>query len=175
MKVDGYRIRALRQRSRRTLQEVSADAGLSAGFLSQIERGLSEPSLDSVLKIAGALNAAVDSILADDQSPEEPASREFTGRYWDRFVTPESARTIQVIESTLEPGRQWRAHAYAHLGDEECVFVIEGELELTVDEKVYQLTQGQSLLFDPRLRHSYTNSGASLVRWLWISAKPAAD
>jgi transcriptional regulator with XRE-family HTH domain len=171
MKVDGRRIRALRLESRRTLQEVAEDADLSTGFLSQIERGLSEPSVDSVLRIAGALNVAANALVIDEEAQQGRVNQHFSGTYWDRFVTPESAKTIQVIESSLEPSGQWRAHAYAHLGDEECVFVIEGVLELTVGETAHSLGAGESLLFDPRVRHSYTNPGTDLVRWLWISAK----
>lgn len=175
MRVDGRRIRALRLESRRTLQEVADDADLSTGFLSQIERGLSEPSVDSVLRIAGALNVAVNALVIEDEVQQGRATPPFSGTYWDRFITPESAKTIQVIESSLEPSGQWRAHAYAHLGDEECVFVIEGVLELTVGDTAHRLGAGESLLFDPGVRHSYTNPGTGLVRWLWISAKPLAD
>ncbi len=175
MRVDGRRIRALRLEARRTLQEVADDADLSTGFLSQIERGLSEPSVESVLRIAGALNVAVNAIAAEEEAQQGRVNQRFSGTYWDRFVPPEAAKTIQIIESSLEPSGQWRAHAYAHLGDEECVFVIEGALELTVGDTAHRLSAGESLLFDPRTRHSYTNPGTELVRWLWISAKSAAS
>lgn len=171
MKIDGSRIRALRLRSHRTLQELSQDAGLSASFLSQVERGLSEPSLDSALRIAGSLNVPMKAISFDEDELSEGVPSSYHGVYRDRFVTPDSAKTLQVLEAYLEPGRQSRVHAYAHPEDEECIFVIEGVLEITVGDTVHQVHAGDALIIDPRVPHSYANLGSAPVRWLWISAK----
>jgi len=171
MRVDGSRIRALRLKSRRTLQELAQNAGISTSFLSQVERGLSEPSLDSALRIAGSLNVPMTAIASEEDEAPDGGQKTYHGVYRDRFVTPDSAQTLQVLEAYLEPGLQSRVHAYAHPEDEECVFVIEGVMEITVDDTVHRVHAGESLMIDPRMPHSYANLGTEPVRWLWISAK----
>lgn len=171
MKVDGSRIRELRQKSGRTLQVLSEDAAISPSFLSQVERGLSEPSLDSAFRIAGSLNVPVKAIALDEDERDRDQPVSYGGMYRDRFVTPDTAETLQVLESVLEPGPQVRKHAYAHPENEEFIFVIDGVLEITVGEQVHRIRAGDSLLIDPRIRHSYANPGSTPVRWLWVSAK----
>lgn len=173
MHVDGDRIRKLRKAAGRTLASVAADTSLSVSFLSLVERGISEPSFDSLMRIAGSLNVPMQAIVRevpDASSPAEQLSGG-SGVYRDRYVTPETARTIQVLEAMLEPGRRSRVHSYTHPEDEECIFVLEGELEFTLDGTVHRLGAGDSLVIDPRLPHSYANTGARPARWLWISAK----
>lgn len=167
MKLNGNQVRILRQQSKRTLSQLAKDADISSSFLSQIERGISEPSHDAALRIAGALNVPVQSISLTELKAEE----KFGGVYKDRFVTPETAKTLQVLESQLEPGYQAREHAYAHPEDEEFIFVIEGILELRIGDDVHQISAGDSLMIDPRIPHSYANPSDAPVKWLWISAK----
>lgn len=177
MRVDGQRIRRLRKASNRTLQDLAEDASLSVSFLSQVERGLSEPSFDSLLRIAGSLNVPMTAIVRDEPAGTDGVGSHIaheSGVYRDRFVTPDTARTIQVLEAILEPGTRSRVRAYVHPEDEECVYVLQGEIEFIVDGESRRLAAGDALMIDPRLPHSYANVGAEPVRWLWISAKVSA-
>lgn len=135
---------------------------------------MSEPSFESLLRIAGSLNVPMTAIVQDSSGSTSESSGltvHESGMYRDRFVTPESARTIQVLEAVLEPGSRSRVLAYVHPEDEECVFVLEGEIEFTVNGEVRRVGAGEALMIDPRLPHSYANTGTDPVRWLWISAK----
>ncbi|MFI8595357.1 helix-turn-helix domain-containing protein [Microbacterium sp. NPDC078428] len=174
MHVDGGRIRELRKASHRTLAALAADTSLSVSFLSLVERNLSQPSFDSLMRIAGALNVPMKAIVRDEAGADSASitqSAQGSGVYRDRYVTPETARTVQVLEAVLDPGRHSRVHSYSHPEDEECIFVLEGELEFTLEDTLYRLGAGESLLIDPRLPHSYANTGTRPARWLWISAK----
>ncbi len=62
----GTRIRKARQKSGHTLAQVSEGTSLSKGFLSQVERGLTEPSISSLKKIARHLGTNVIDLVADD-------------------------------------------------------------------------------------------------------------
>ncbi len=60
----GKRLRARRRELSLTLKEVADGAGLSVGFISQVERGLTVPSLSSLASIAGVLDSHVTTFLA---------------------------------------------------------------------------------------------------------------
>lgn len=61
----GARLRARRKQVGKTLQQVADEAGLTVGFISQIERNISVPSLASLYNVAKALQTSVDSFLSE--------------------------------------------------------------------------------------------------------------
>lgn len=178
----GPRIRRLRRSLDMTLQELANRTGLSEGFLSQAERQKANLSFSSLMRIAGALNVPMSTLLAEetpepeDRKPLRQALMDHpSGIYRDRFVTPPEARTLQVIEAILEPGEGSRVAPYAHSGEEECLLVLDGHLELQSGQSVHQLHAGDSILIDPGTPHAYRNPGSTAVRWLWISALPGHE
>ncbi|MEV6279704.1 helix-turn-helix domain-containing protein [Nocardia sp. NPDC051832] len=65
----GQRLRALRQEQRETLAETAGRAGVSPQYLSEVERGLKEPSSEMVAAMAGALGTSLGGLvhqIADD-------------------------------------------------------------------------------------------------------------
>ena len=68
----GARLRARRKAIGKTMQQVADEAGLTIGFISQIERGLSSPSLASLYNVAQALDASVDMFVS--RKPERTHS-----------------------------------------------------------------------------------------------------
>mgnify|MGYP001605049467 FL=1 len=63
----GYRIKDLRTQQRVTLKELAKGTGLTASFLSQLERNLASPSVASLEKIAGALNTKVSNFFEKEE------------------------------------------------------------------------------------------------------------
>lgn len=178
----GPRIRRLRRSLDMTLQDMAKSTGLSEGFLSQVERQKANLSFSSLMRIAGALNVPMSALLAEEShAPEAREARRQvlvdhpSGLYRDRFVTPPEAKTLQVIEAVLEPGEGSRVAPYAHSGEEECLLVLDGHLELQSGQVTLQLHGGESALIDPGTPHSYRNPGPIAVRWLWISALPGHE
>lgn len=172
----GPSIRRIRRSKDLTLLELARQTGLSEGFISQVERQKANPSFSTLMRIAGALNVPMSGLLAEAEENvvSGPARRDLvdhpSGVYRDRLVTPANAKTIQVIESVLEPGEGSRVAPYAHPDEEECLVVLDGHLELQSGGTVYQLRAGDSVLIDPATPHSYRNPGRVAARWLWISA-----
>lgn len=70
----GDRLRARRQEMRLTLKEVALGAGLSVGFISQIERGITSPSLSSLVSVARVLRMEVGEFLSQPR-PQGPITR----------------------------------------------------------------------------------------------------
>ncbi|MCK8613822.1 helix-turn-helix domain-containing protein [Gordonia sp. C13] len=178
----GAEVRRNRKKRSMTLGQLAEQTGLSIGFLSLVERGRTNPSFTSLLRIAGALNIPMSALMpgpdqpADESSPD-PGGREPhrhavhpSGVYRDRYITPENAKTIQVLEAILEPGDRSRVAPYKHSEEEELILVLDGELEFDTGDTTRLLRAGEALLIDPRIPHSYRNPGKVAVRWLWISA-----
>ncbi len=177
----GPSIRRIRRSKDMTLLELARQTGLSEGFISQVERQKANPSFSSLLRLAGALNVPMSLLLAESDETNlaaSPAPRGLvnhpSGVYRDRLVTPANAKTIQVIEAVLEPGEGSRVAPYAHPDEEECLVMLDGQLELQSGQTVYNLQAGESVLIDPGTPHSYRNPGSVPARWLWISATQAA-
>ena len=63
--VVGDTLRGVRMRQRRTLREVSAEARVSLGYLSEVERGQKEPSSELLAAICGALDVELSELFAE--------------------------------------------------------------------------------------------------------------
>lgn len=176
----GSRIRSLRHGRRLTLRALSARAGVTESFLSQVEREVTSPSIASVQRIAQALDLSVAQLFADEPSPGRVVRREARRRVAtpglksvDEFLTANMAGKLQVILSTIQPGGGTGAEPYTHDSDEEVVIVLEGTLDLWVGDEHYVLREGDAIAFQPRLAHWNVNEGASPAVVLFCVTPPS--
>ncbi|MCP8941056.1 cupin domain-containing protein [Alsobacter sp. SYSU M60028] len=177
----GQKIRHLRKARGLSVKDLSAAAGLSIGFVSQIERGLSSASVRTLARLADALSVGIGELFTDtaDESghPATIVARAFEHRTLDmkstgatkRWLTP-FARVprldLYLIE--LEPGGSSGDQAYIHEG-EEAGLVLEGGLELVVDGRRYVLGEGDTFRFASDRPHRFANAGAKPVRVIWVN------
>ncbi|WP_157505437.1 cupin domain-containing protein [Geminicoccus roseus] len=182
----GPRLRALRKGQGMSLAALSGRADLSIGMLSQIERGLSNPSLASLSRIARALGVpAVELFDArQDEAAGDPAPVVQRGRrrpplVFERFgltkeiVSPVRSPRLRMILVTLAAGGRSSDGPYVHEG-EEGGLVLEGALELQVAGRIHRLAAGDSFQFDSSQPHCFRNIHDGITRALWaISAAPA--
>lgn len=177
----GERMRELRKDRGLSIQELADRVGLSIGMISQIERGLSTPSLRSLRLLAEALNVPVSWFFASAKRHSE--SRHIVRRGQRRrlrvpdvgvvqeLLLPDSASGIEIYEVTLEPGGNSGPEAYTHQG-EKFGLVIEGELQLLIDSETHSLETGDSFHFPSVRPHRFANSGAIPARFVWIVSHP---
>lgn len=169
----GQRIRELRKAKGVLLRDAADEAGVSESFLSQVERGLANPSVASLRRIAGALREPVASLFSGEL-PSGAVVRAGSRRRMahpassDYLMTPPTARKLQIIQSVIEPGHGSGPEPYTHPGDEECVVVLSGVLEVAVGPETHSLTTGDSLLIDPQEEHGFHNPGPVDAVVLWV-------
>ncbi|ORW18758.1 hypothetical protein AWC19_18440 [Mycobacterium palustre] len=175
----GGRIKQLRRRRNVTLRELAAAAGVSESFVSQVERGVANPSMATLSRIAEALNTSLSSLFVGVESTggvvRAGARKRMAhpaGTVEDYLLTPESAKTMQIIYSVVAEGEGSGSEPYAHGAEEECVVVISGQLEVGVDDQLHLLHTGDALTFDPKSPHSYRNPGPGTTTSLWVTAPP---
>jgi transcriptional regulator with XRE-family HTH domain len=175
----GARIRTLRRATPLTLRQLSERAGVTESFLSQVERGVTSPSIASVQRIARALGLSIAQLFADE--PSRRLVRRADRRRIaypglgavDEFLTASTSGRLQVIHSTIAPGGGTGEEPYAHESDEEVVVVLEGSLEVWVGDEHYRLDEGDALTFPSRLAHRNINPGERPARVLFCLTPPS--
>jgi transcriptional regulator with XRE-family HTH domain len=176
----GQRIRSVRIERGLSLREVGNAAGVSESFVSQVERGLASPSVLSLRRIAQALDVETAELLVADGATSGYLVRaRDRGRFhdprreWvDEFLTPRSARKLQINMTEISAGHGI-TEPYSHDSDEECILVLEGRLTMTANGDRYELEDGDALLINPRLPHSFLNPGPDRARVLWVMTPPS--
>lgn len=176
----GRKVRELREGRGLSLKALAAKADVSESFVSQVERGVANPSVASLRRLAQALDASVGSLFQGPKTGGRVVRSSERGRLvhpnrkWEDFlITPRDARRLQVILSVIEPGEGSGEEAYSHDSDEECVVVLKGNLEFRVGEDEYLLAEGDSLLFESRIPHWNRNPGPSKAEVMWIITPPS--
>jgi transcriptional regulator with XRE-family HTH domain len=156
------RLRRRRRQLGLTLKEVASGAGLSVGFISQIERGIATPSLSSLASVAHVLGSDVSGFLAQPRG-EKPLTRHDQREVYtlgDKSMSYErlsAAFPGNVLRSVLiheSPGH--RSEPISHEG-EEIFYILDGAITVEVDGEPTVLEAGDSIHFPSNLRHSTWN------------------
>lgn len=174
----GDRVRGLRKSKAKTLKQLAADTGLSSGYLSQIERGLAQPSITALVRISKALGVNPQFFFMGEPEVDE-AEKDYVVRHdkrlevhyengiVDQLLTPKSNRAMEVIRSIFPPGSGTGDDAYSHKGHE-VMLIEKGVLDVWVGERHFVLEAGDTLSFDSSEPHSYTNRGDTDVIVYWF-------
>jgi transcriptional regulator with XRE-family HTH domain len=173
----GGRIRALRRKAGLTLQQVADQAGISVGFLSQVERDKATPSLGTLAGLAAALGVEIDWFIAAPR-PSDAVTRagsrqafsisDSSLRY-ERLNTMLPGGTLSSLIIHIPPG--YRSEVTAHNG-EELIVVLDGCLRQTLGATEMDLGPGDSLHFMGDTPHSFANPGDRPARILWTGTSP---
>jgi transcriptional regulator with XRE-family HTH domain len=183
----GQRIRDLRRTRAMSLEAVAARTELSIGFLSQIERGLSSPSLRVLATLADVLGVGIAGLFGTKEdaaaAPDAIVTRERQRAQLNLWRTGISKQLLSPAGSEgrlnlflvhMEPGGSTGDELYTHDG-EEAGLVIEGEMKLTVDAESWTLKHGDSFRFASRRPHRFSNpSSNSKAVVLWVNCVSAA-
>lgn len=173
----GERLRTLRVAQGLTQQEVAKLANLSRAFVSQVERNQVSPSVASVARIARALNLSLSGLFARTESNEGLVRRDKRvvvtyGGYQDELVSPSLSGQLMVLLCKVKPGATSGEELYAHDALEECVFVLEGSLEIRVENMTHMLEPGDALTFSSHRGHGWRNPGRTPAAALWVMTPP---
>ncbi|MGK9235247.1 cupin domain-containing protein [Inquilinus limosus] len=174
----GARIRALRHAQGLSLETVAARSGLSIGFVSQVERGLSSPSLKVLTTIGDVLGVGLAGLFgpapAEGADPvvmrrtERPGLNLWRSGITKQLLSPAGDGGLSLFLVTMEPGASTGDEFYAHAG-EEAGTVLEGEMALTVDAESWTLAAGDGFRFASRRPHRFANPSAdaqAVVLWV---------
>lgn len=180
----GPLIRARRRQMHLTLQALADAAGISVGYVSQVERNLATPSLGTLAQIARSLDVGVDYFIATPDAGNalsraaERQSFSVSGSsiIYERIGTDFAGNVLSSFVLTIPAG--YRSETVSHEG-EEIIFMLAGDLTVRVEPDEMVLTTGDSFHFRGNRPHSWWNATGEPVRLLWTGTvalfRPRAD
>lgn len=182
----GARLKHARLNRRTSLRQLANEVGCTESFLSKVENDKVRPSLTMLHKIVQSLDISIAKLFTENADPSSPVTVLSSGKRTmlptehtrqGKGITLESLLPVSLaalLEANIHhvaPGGSSRG-LIVHQG-EEMGFVLEGELELTVDGKVVHLSPGDSFFFYSNLPHGYRNVGNVPARILWVNTPPS--
>ena len=166
------KLRSLRQRKSMGLAELAAHTGLSAAMLSKLENARLVPTLPTLVRIATVFNVGLDYFFTDPRKRHVVA----ISRKDERIKFPADAKPRDAaydFESLNFRATERKLNAFlAHFNDlppakiaphyhsgVEFLYVIDGELEISIGTEIYRLSKGDAIYFDSVQKHAYRSSG----------------
>lgn len=171
-------IRAIRLAQGMSLRRLAAAAGVSVGLVSQVERGLTEPSLETMRKLAAALKVPLFSLFGNDERDVEVIRADARlevksphgGIRYSRLSS--SSGVMELLEGTLGPRRRSSPQPHTHPAHE-CLLVLSGRLTIYVDGTAHDLEVGDTCYFDSQHPHFYENKHEEVVTFLLAVTPPS--
>ncbi|MFT4959068.1 MAG: transcriptional regulator with XRE-family HTH domain [Paracoccaceae bacterium] len=168
----GEKLRKIRKQASLTMQYVADNAGLSVGFISQVERGLTVPSLSSLRSIAGVLSTPISHFLEQPSSDTDTTRQKDRVNYsvgqgalsYERLSAGFAGSTLRSVIVHEPPGH--RNEPISHEG-EELFYILQGEITVEVEGERKVLRRGDSIHFDSRKTHATWNHTDTSSAMLW--------
>ncbi len=174
----GVKIKQLRLQRGLTQEELAARTELTKGFISQLERDLTSPSIATLMDILAALGTDVAGFFRESQEEQVVYSaddmfvkEEADGSTIQWLVTNAQKNALEPILVTIPAGLSL-AEDDPHEG-EEFGYVLSGSVTLVLGTKRYRIKKGGSFYFRPTRLHYLINSGKVESRVLWVSTPPS--
>ncbi len=173
----GEKIKELRVRSGLTQEELADRAELSKGFISQLERDNTSPSITTLLDILQCLGTTAGEFFNEDPEEQIVFGKD------DYFVKEDSElkNTIQWIIPNAQKNMMEPIHLTLDAGGstypdnphegEEFGYVLAGSIDIHIGSKIYKAKKGESFYFIPDKKHYLTSRGGASV--IWVSTPPS--
>ena len=172
----GSKIKALRTQKGLTLEELASRSELTKGFLSQLERNLTSPSIDSLDDILEALGTNLAEFFKEDKDEQ------FIFRGGDFFVDERESCTVKwIVPNTqknqmepilLELPSGGESFEVAPHSGEEFGYVLSGSVVIHLGNKKYKANKGESFYYQANKEHYIENNTDRVARLIWVATPP---
>lgn len=166
----GERIREIRKIRKMTLNDLATLAGVTASYISQLERNIIDPSISSLRKISAVLEVPIYTFLdEEDRQPvlikaEKRRKLELpNSSIIYEFLTPTTfgssmSPKMEIIYFQLH-AESWSSEESLYHKAEECIFVIKGVMKVHLGDDSYDLNEGDSIYIRENVPHRMYNPG----------------
>ena len=172
----GKSLKELRLRKDLTLEELASRSELTKGFLSQVERNLTSPSISTLEDILEALGTS----LSEFFEPEK--EERITFGVQDFFVDEQEDYTIEWIipnaqKNAMEPilltlKPQAKSEEMDSYNGEEFGYILKGSVQLIQGDKKYRLKAKETFYINGKKSHYLQNVGSTDAKILWVTTPP---
>lgn len=171
------RIRELREERSLSIRALARLSGLSANALSMIERGKSSPSVSTLYKVSTALDVPITSLFREETEGSQVVFRKASGRtrvpfprgLWEGLGGEDFTGRMEPFLLTLESGANSGPFSMDHSGHE-FVMCLRGQLEYQVENQIFKLNPGDTLLFAAHQKHRWRNTGSTVTNVVIVLA-----
>lgn len=172
----GVDLRALRKSRKLTLEVVADSLGKSVGWLSQVERDISEPSYDELKALAQLYDVSLSILFGQAGAPASEIGkvvrRDARRRVGDtqaslveELLSPDLTDSFEVIHSTFQPGA--KSETEIKRPTQELGYLISGQLKIWLDGDAFLITPGDSFrIRDQALRWENPFDIAAVAIWV---------
>lgn len=174
----GEKLKQLRIEKGLTQMDLASRCELSKGFISQVERDLTSPSIATLVDILECLGTNLKDFFNNDEeekivfSNEDIFEAENTElNYNVQWVIPNAQKNMmEPILVTLKPNGRYK-NDEPHEG-EEFGYVLTGTIYIHLGNKKYKVKKGETFYYKARKNHYISNAGKSSAKVLWVSTPP---
>jgi quercetin dioxygenase-like cupin family protein len=172
----GGKMQQLREMRKISLEQLAKETGFSERYLKEIEKGIANPSVSTVIQLAKALSIDSGSFLSSEgQASEKKRIESYfkrTQSYSYKTLTPNAeTKHMKAFLVTIDPRQEHRMVDYRHEG-EEFLYILEGHVEVTVGENQNLLKQGETLHFNSGITHKLRNLSEEEAKLLVVIYTP---
>ena len=176
----GQHLRGLRKMHDLSLEQLAERCGLSVGALSQIERGITSPTMRSLRRLSEVFNVPMSQLFHEgDYPPVEELGRivRAKGRrvlslnttgVQKELLTPAVSGALEIYLVTIAPGGSSGPELYTHKG-EEGGYVMAGEMVLEIEDRTFHLKTGDSFRFKSQTPHRFANTSKAETMVVWTN------
>lgn len=172
----GARIKELRIQNDLTLEELANRSELTKGFLSQLERNLTSPSIATLDDILEALGSNLSEFFKEEEKEKIVFKRE------DYYINEKDGATIHWIvpnaqKNAMEPmvltlNARGRSQVIMPHTGEELGYVLSGEIMLIDGGKEYCVKKGETFYMSGNHKHYIRNDKKEKASFLWVMTPP---
>jgi transcriptional regulator with XRE-family HTH domain len=179
----GKIITDIRKKKKMNLKDLSLATGTTSSMLSQIERGLANPSINTLKTIAQVLDVPLFTFFMEEEQQARLIVRAEERRkivlpsegkepITYELLSPDLKGDIEFAIMTLTPKSHTSMDNFKHIG-EEVAYVTKGKVVLYLEEKEVVLFSGDSVRIPPNMLHRWTNPYDKDAEVLWAVTPPS--
>jgi transcriptional regulator with XRE-family HTH domain len=178
-KIIASNLKRLRTERKLSLSKLSELSEISKVMIGQIERGESNPTINTIWKIANGLKVSYTTlideptsnpILVKQEDTTKQSSEDGKYRIYCSF-TSHNQRNFELFTVELDPYSSYNSNAHGEK-IQEYILIFQGELTLKTEGQEYLLKQGDSIMFDASKPHTYQNNCNEIIKMTIINYYP---
>ncbi|MFL0198084.1 helix-turn-helix domain-containing protein [Clostridium sp. WILCCON 0269] len=161
----GTNLKIIRKKRQLTLDALSKITSVSISMLGEIERGITNPTITVLWKIADGLKIPFTDLITEEKPPVSIVYNKDAKTIVDdsgfkiiSLFNFDPIKKIEIYYKILEPGSSYESKGHL-VGIEEYIMICDGTMDLQIDNKNYILSKGDSINFRGNVYHCYKNQG----------------